>query len=634
MSVYNLKTNFTSGQLSSNLYGRCDLGIYSNGAKKLENLFIAPTGGVSRRAGFQYVDTLNSAGRLISFEFNAKQTYLIVLTDYMAHIYKEDTLLCALQTPWSYEQIKQLNWTQSADTLLLVHEDVPPQEISRNADGTWSINPWTFYTTTEQKFCPYFNFYQNKVSLNLATDGDVNHVTISASEDIFSEQYVGIRLRINGGEFLINQFVDAKHVKAVTQKGASGSNTTTDWQEEVFSAVRGYPRSVVFHQNRMVIGGSKQLPNRLWMSKTSDLFNFDMGSGLDDEAIEFAVLSDQVNAIVNLVSARHLLVFTSGAEWMVSAETLTPTNIKLNMQTKIGSYIPYNITPANANGATLFITKTGKQLREFVFEDIEQAYSASDLTLLSENILQNPTDMCFDAQNNLIYVVLSDGSIANLTTYRSEEVKAWSSTTTNGKFLSVAIVGGNTYCLTERQGQYFLEKMSSDFYTDCSSVFSSSEAKINWNNLDIYNNKSVQVVADGFYVGQFKITDGNLLLADPAKEIKIGLPYHHVVQPLPFVTGGGGGIYSPKAYRVVKATFRVLDTQIFSVKMGKHFIDIPLNNISQENKLDGPVKFYTGDIEYTGLGWTRNLKDNAWEIKSSVPYSFNLLSVNLMAEVK
>ena len=69
MSVYNLKTNFTSGQLSSNLYGRCDLGIYSNGAKKLENLFIAPTGGVSRRAGFQYVDTLNSAGRLISFEF-------------------------------------------------------------------------------------------------------------------------------------------------------------------------------------------------------------------------------------------------------------------------------------------------------------------------------------------------------------------------------------------------------------------------------------------------------------------------------------------------------------------------------------------------------------------------------------
>jgi hypothetical protein len=44
-------------------------------------------------------------------------------------------------------------------------------------------------------------------------------------------------------------------------------------------------------------------------SKSADLFNFDLGKGLDDEGIEFPILSDQVNAIPDpryVFSGRHL----------------------------------------------------------------------------------------------------------------------------------------------------------------------------------------------------------------------------------------------------------------------------------------------------------------------------------------
>lgn len=88
----------------------------------------------------------------------------------------------------------------------------------------------------------------------------------------------------------------------------------------------------------MVIGGSRDLPNRLWLSKSSDLFNFDLGKAVDDDAIEFGILSDQVNAIKAVVSTRHLLVFTTGAEWMVSGEPLTPEKIQLKRQTNVGIY--------------------------------------------------------------------------------------------------------------------------------------------------------------------------------------------------------------------------------------------------------------------------------------------------------
>ena len=51
-NIVSVKTNFTSGQVSPSLYARGDLGVYANGARKLENVIIFPTGGVSRRAVF------------------------------------------------------------------------------------------------------------------------------------------------------------------------------------------------------------------------------------------------------------------------------------------------------------------------------------------------------------------------------------------------------------------------------------------------------------------------------------------------------------------------------------------------------------------------------------------------------
>jgi hypothetical protein len=46
-----VKTTFTSGEVTSDLLGRGDLKAYDNGALKLRNVFIQPTGGIVRRSG-------------------------------------------------------------------------------------------------------------------------------------------------------------------------------------------------------------------------------------------------------------------------------------------------------------------------------------------------------------------------------------------------------------------------------------------------------------------------------------------------------------------------------------------------------------------------------------------------------
>ena len=77
-------TNFTAGQLSSRLDGRTDLTKYFNGCTQLTNFLVHPHGGATRRPGTYFaaeVKTSAKATRLIPFEFNTDQTYIIEMGD-------------------------------------------------------------------------------------------------------------------------------------------------------------------------------------------------------------------------------------------------------------------------------------------------------------------------------------------------------------------------------------------------------------------------------------------------------------------------------------------------------------------------------------------------------------------------
>ncbi len=155
--IRDIKTTFTAGEVSSDLLGRGDLRAYENGALKLRNVFINPTGGVTRRSGLSYIDAAKGEGRLIAFEFNTQQTYLLVVTNLSIDIYGGGVKVASLPAPWQTAQIKQLAWTQSADTLLLTHPDTPPQKLTRTNAG-WLLVEWEYYTLDNVINQPYFKF--------------------------------------------------------------------------------------------------------------------------------------------------------------------------------------------------------------------------------------------------------------------------------------------------------------------------------------------------------------------------------------------------------------------------------------------------------------------------------------------
>jgi hypothetical protein len=619
------KTSFTAGEVDIDLAGRGDLALYANGARTLRNVVVAPIGGVRRRPGLRHVATARGAGRLIAFEFNTEQTYLLALSHGWLDIYAEGNKVAELAVPWSTAQIAQLNWTQSADTLLVVHPDVAPRKITRTGVNTWTIEAWSYFEEAGVLYLPTHKFAKDAVTLTPSGTG--GSITLTASEAVFDAAHVGMRFRVGGKQVLISSVASATQASAEVKQTLTSTAATKDWEEQSFSSLRGWPVSVCFHQGRLAIGGSRDLPNRLWLSKSMDLFNFDLGTGLDDEAIEFGMLSTQVDAIRAVFSGRHLQIFTSGAEWMVVGAPLTPTKIQLNRQTRVGSPVDRTVPPRDVDGATHFVSRNGRDLREFLFADVDQAYQANDLAMVAKHVMNAPVDQDYDSGRRLFHVVMSDGTMATLTVYRAEKVTAWTVFETLGAFRSVAVVDGETCVLVERGGCHVIECLDDMLNLDAALVGSRETPSATWNGLGHLNGKTVRVLMDGTTVAEVTVTGGQITLPHPASTIEAGLAYVHRIEPLPPQAGAGQPMAAGKAVRLVQACFRVLDTKALHIDTGRGATPIPFRRRGTERFATRPPAF-SGDVKVRAIGWTRDVMQPLWRIEQDLPLPCTVISVS------
>ncbi len=618
------KNSFTAGEITPRLFGRGDLRAYENGASRLRNVIIHPTGGVGRRPGLRFVDTLPAKARLVAFEFNTEQVYLLAFTDSALRIYKDGALSASIATPWTAAQLDQINWTQSADTLLVVHPDTPPKKITRTSHTDWTIEDWTFTTEDNLIRRPFHKFAPPDTTITAS--GASGTVTLTASADLFDAAHVGTRFRLKGKQVEITAVTTPTSATAETKENLTGTAATEDWEEQAFSALRGWPVSVCFHQDRMVIGGSRDLPNRLWLSKSSELYNFDLGEGLDDEAIEFSILSDSVNAIRAVFSGRHLQVFTSGAEWMVTGSPLTPENVQLNRQTRIGMPVDRTVPPRDVDGATLFVSRRGDELREFLFADVEQAYQASDLALLAQHLIRSPVDQDYDHTRRLFHLLNADGTLATVTVYRSEQVTAWSLMETDGLFGSLAVVDSAVYVAIERDGAHLLERFDSALSTDAALTGSSATPKSVWSGLDHLEGRTVKVLADDALRPETIVTEGAVQLDEPASTVEIGLPFTHIIEPLPPAAGGTTGAQPGSKVRLIALTLRLMETAALRIDLGKGFRLQPFKKIGVSDVLNTPPVLFSGDKTIRALGWKHDGTQPLWTIEQDIPLPFTLLS--------
>jgi hypothetical protein len=612
-----LKTSFTAGELAPELLGRPDLRAYGNGARRLRNVFIHPTGGVTRRPGLRHVAALPGPARLIAFEFNTEQTYLLVLTHGALRVFVGDAPVAQVAGPWTEAMLPQIAFTQSADTLLLCHPEMVPHRVTRTGHASWTVAPWSFLHEPFHKFAG--------AGSTLAASATTGAVTLTASAAVFQPGHAGVRFRLGGKRVLVTAVASATQATAAVEETLDGTEATTDWEEAAFSPVRGWPVTLCFHQDRLVLGGSRDLPNRLWLSQSGDLFNFDLGTGLDDQAIEFGLVSDQVNAIRGVFSGQHLQVFTSGAEWMVTGTPLTPGSIQLHRQTRVGSPVARLVQPVDVDGATIFAARSGRGIFEFAYTEVQQSYQANDLALVSQHLVRDPVAMTYGQRRRLLHIAMADGSLATLTLYRAEQVTAWTRQETEGAVRSLADIEGVVWAVVERSGATWLERFDEALALDAALTGSAATPQDRWSGLDHLEGRTVGVVADGAPRGTAVVTGGAVTLDPPAREVQLGLPFVHEVEPLPpdLAAPGGAGA---APLRLVGVTFRLLETMALSVDLGRGPQPVSFRRLGTA-LLDAAPPAFSGDLRLRAIGWRRDALAPLWRIADDTPLPMTLLSV-------
>ena len=499
-----IQTNFTTGEIDPLLKSRIDIDQYYNSLEQARNVVIQPQGGITRRPGLQYVSTIPSAAapqsgcRLVPFEFSTTQSYMLLFVHNRMYIYKDKVLQTNINgtgndylvTTITSAMISTIDYAQSADTLIVVQEDMAPKKITRGASHTtWTIADITF------EYIPKFAFSLSTSNpagtiTPSAVDGNI---TITASSSVFSSSNVDDYVEaVDGiGRARITRHVSGTSVEAIveipffnTSAIANGSWLLEVDYVDAWSNTNGYPRTVTFHEGRLYFGGSKSRPNTIFASRVGRFFDFNPGESLDDDAIEVTLNTGQVNAVTGLFSGRDLQIFTKGGEFFLpqsDLDPITPSNVVIQGATKRGS--KEGIKPVGAESGTMFIQRSGKSLREFLFSDVELSYISNNISLLSSHLLVTPTDLALRKatstdDGDLLLIVNTDGSLATYSILRGQNVIAPSLSSTDGEFINVAVDVDTIYFVIKRTVNsntvYYVETWNDDNTTDSNKLLTSS----------------------------------------------------------------------------------------------------------------------------------------------------------------
>ena len=137
----------------------------------------------------------------------------------------------------------------------------------------------------------------------------------------------------------------------------------------------------------------------------------------DDDAIQFTILSSQVNEIRHLLPVADLLAFTSGGVWKLNGGSdfaITPSNILVKSQSRIGAS---DVPPVLAGDYILFAEDGNDILNEIDYSFDRDKYVAVDRTLLASHLFENDTikEMAYARRpESIIWCVMNSGMLLGL----------------------------------------------------------------------------------------------------------------------------------------------------------------------------------------------------------------------------
>lgn len=418
---------------------------------------------------------------------------------------------------------------------------------------------------------------------------------------------------------------------AVTIVSAS---PTRDWDEQAFSARRGWPAAVSFHEDRLWFGGTTSLPDGIWSSRTGSYFDFDVAEGESDASIQVTIGSPRIAAVRHILSGRLLQIFADGGEFVARQSEgvgLTPSTISIRPQTPFGCS---NIKPMAFDGATLFVQGNDKTVREFTFDFNQDGFTGTDLTTLSAHLLSGISDAAVfygsaSRTEQYAFFVNADGSMAVFHSNRSEGLAGWvlwtpAGWSTGARYESVCVLGSKAYVSVVRGSARTLEQFELDnsaITLDRASSQTSGTSQTAWNFGSNYASTQCHVTANGYYLGVFTANaSGVFTLPSAVRQVTVGFDFPWEIVPLPPEIQLPDGPMTGEPRRIVSANIHVRSS-FNLICNGQVVVTTPIGG----NLLVAPLPV-NGKIKRFLSGWGR---DPAVTLQQTQPLPVTVLGMTM-----
>ncbi len=355
---------------------------------------------------------------------------------------------------------------------------------------------------------------------------------------------------------------------------------TTEFSEQSYSALRGYPAAVTFHQNRLWFGGTLSQPDGIWGSKSGLYFNFDVGDAEDNDALDLTANVGEIFSIRHLVSNRDLQIFTTGAELFIPSvanKPVTPANAQIRRQTPFGSSF---VRPTVFDGATLFIQKTGSAMREFLFSDTESAYTSVAVSGLAPHLIRDPVQQtsikgALNRSESYAFLINNDGTIAVFYSVRGDQKAGWSLWDTQGLWHSICAVHERLFVVCARdQGEgtteLFLEEFQTDMPMDFCDEFSGSSSVFSGALTSHFRNGAVVKAVNGNdFLGEFTMASNEVDISGAKgglSTVFLGYSFTPTLKTLPIDAAIQGGPLTGEPRQIPKVILDLHSTLAVSVQ--------------------------------------------------------------------
>ena len=499
------QNNFVGGVICPSLYARSDLACYYKGAAKAENFVVTKEGSLRKRKGFTTIGQLPTDFancKIVPYKYDRTQGGYFILYPSSGSLVcefhgKDGTLKQTLTIGSFAGSAKDIQYKQIGDQVWIsngaFYKIITVTDNATITAKSWSQTPKppsvnsissSGYKTNGDNYNPEsgrsITYCAHVVKNGVISDRKTTSQTWPTSWS--AGYYINVKIKIPDDLYASKDF----DYVIVGKKIGSMFGELTRWYPEDFTSQTmtfkdenvsageiiysqtntlgdnfTNPVCVDCFQQRKVFANATnnlgKLPMTLWFSEVGNIDNFFADRpAADDDAFSPTIMSTGPSFIRFLATYQEqMIAFTDAGLFSFSfAQTqgFSASTCRISRFSDICA--DPHIPPISTATGMVFVGADQKTVYSCTYDLQDNALKPINRTVLVEHISRKTriVSLCLqEYPQNVVWVVLEDGTMATFTFERDEEVYAWSTHAIDGaRVLDVVSIGCVTDSVTDR----------------------------------------------------------------------------------------------------------------------------------------------------------------------------------------